>query len=149
MSGLTLAFPWPTTIMVCAGLWLSTDSMVWARDEACRELTKKLLSRIEGKKPRPTSGPVTYKPKKSSRVVGVEWNGEMKPMPLIKLTEFFKEMGYNAKMIESGSNRVKFRVTFKEPIELFRSKVRTLLDAHYRIVSISGESELNFQIEAP
>ena len=120
----------------------------WSRDEACRELTKKLRARLGGKQAKSGDDPVTYKPKKSNRVVTVRWKGDMKPMPLIKLTGFFKDMGYSAKVLKSGANRVKFRVTFEEPVERFRSKLQTLLEAHYRIVSAGGESNLNFQIEA-
>lgn len=127
---------------------ITGDSMPWARDEACRELTKKLRIRLGGEKDKPGSGPVAYKPKKSSRVVTVRWKGEMKPMPLIKLTGFFKDMGYATRVIKSGANQVRLRVTFEEPSEQFRSKLRTLLEANYRIVSTGGGYQLNFQIEA-
>jgi hypothetical protein len=120
----------------------------WSRDEACRELTKKLRSRLGGGTGKSGDDPVVRKPKKISRVVSVLWTGEMKPMPLIKLTGFFKDMGYSAKMLESGANQVKFRVTFEEPVGQFHSKLQTLLEAHYRIKSASGKSKLNFLIEA-
>jgi len=127
---------------------ITGDSMPWARDEACRELAKKLRARLGGKQGKPGGGTVTYKPGKSSRVVSVSWKGDMRPMPLLKLTGFFKDMGYFAKVLESSSSHVKFRVTFEEPVEQFRSKLQTLLEAHYRIVSTCGKSKLNFQIEA-
>jgi hypothetical protein len=121
------------------------DSIDWALDEACRELTKKLLGQLEGKAAK-SGGDSTSA--KTSRVVSVRFKGELKPMPLIKLTGFFKDMGYKAKLAKSSSNQVVFHVTFENSLERFRSKLRTFLEAHYRIVSTGGKSKLLFEIGA-
>lgn len=118
------------------------DSIDWALDEACRELTKLVLGRLEGKQESEDVG----SPGKTSRIVSVRFKGVLKPMPLIKLTGFFKDMGYKTKLTKSGANQVAFRVTFEDSLERFRSKLRTFLEAHYRIISTSGESKLNFEI---
>ena len=87
-------------------------------------------------------------PKRTKQNITVRWKGNLKPMPLIKLTGYFKDMGYQAKKTESGANQVRFRVTIEEHPERFRSKLRTFLEAHYRIVSTGRQSKLDFQIEA-
>jgi hypothetical protein len=87
-------------------------------------------------------------PKRTKQNVTVRWKGDMKPMPLIKLTGYFKDMGYQAKKTKSGPNQVRFLVKIEEQPERFRSKLRTFLEAHYRVISTGGKSKLNFLIEA-
>ena len=87
-------------------------------------------------------------PKRTKQNVTVRWKGDLKPMPLIKLTGYFKDMGYHTKMTKSGAGEVRFRVKIEEEPRRFRSKLRTFLEAHYRIVSSGGKSKLDYRIEA-
>jgi hypothetical protein len=53
-------------------------------------------------------------------------------MPLIKLSGFFKSMGYKSKLQKSGPDMCRFEVGLEgEAWERFRSKLQTFLDAHY------------------
>jgi hypothetical protein len=123
-------------------------STAWARDEACRDLANEMRFKLGCGDRQTGDDPPPDKVKPTTKTVTVRWKGSMKPMPLIKLTGFFKDMDYEAEMTKSGSNEVRFKVTIEEQLERFRSKLRTFLEAHYRIVSASGKSKLNFLIEA-
>ena len=125
------------------------DSIEWALDDACRDLTRKLTSRLEGQAPKGDSVSSADKPGKHSRVVNVRYERGLKPMPLIKLSGYFKDMGYQAKLIKSSAQRVRFRVSFEGSPDQFSSRLQNFLGAHYRIKSTGGKSKLNFEIVAP
>lgn len=124
------------------------SSRSWARSEACRGVANQLRAKLGGGSKTSGDGPKPSMPRRTKQNITVRWEGNLKPMPLIKLTGYFKDMGYQAKKTKSGANQVRFRVTIEEQPERFRSKLRTFLEAHYRVISSGGKSKLNFLIEA-
>ncbi len=116
-----------------------------AWSDGCRELTKKMAPFLGKVKNR---NQVKSPHKWSKKILNVRfsWKKGLIPMPLLKITSFFKKAGYQAKLIKSGSTHCRFKVSLDEAPEQFESLLSTYLGAQYKITSQSGKRGLRFRL---
>jgi hypothetical protein len=84
------------------------------------------------------------------QVLEFSWEGDLKPMPLIKLTDHFLSMGYKMRLLKSGKNKCRFEVILEGLArEIFYSRLNTFLEGIYRIESSqSGKSKKTYHLKA-
>jgi len=109
-------------------------SLDFARSEACSELVKQVRAKVGGPvKGQPgAAGPGAATAKIKLSLV-VSWQGEITPMPLLKLTSFLQKTGTPYKLLGSGPQECRFQIDLEDTPESFASLLETFLQAHYLV----------------
>ncbi|MBW2699943.1 MAG: hypothetical protein JRF33_03905 [Deltaproteobacteria bacterium] len=116
-----------------------------AWSDGCLELTKKMAPFL-GKVKNQDKLKSRHKWPKKRLNVRFSWKKGLTPMPLLKITTFFKKAGYQAKLIKSGSTHCRFKVSLEEAPEQFESLLRTYLGAQYELTGHSSKGGLSFKL---
>ena len=76
------------------------------------------------------------------------WKKGLSPMPLLKVSGFFKKAGYQAKMVKSGSTSCRFKLSLDQPPEQLEDLLRTYLGTKYRVSGGYAKGKLSFTLKA-
>ena len=104
-----------------------------ALSAACRQMATRLDKALGGKGNIDDVELNKSGPGKIRIRVVVQWKGEMQPMPLITLTNFFNKAGYKAKLVKGGAHQCSFKVTIQEQRERFQHLLTTYLESRYQV----------------
>ena len=125
----------------------SRASLNSAWSDGCHQVTdwaKKLL----GKPIDRDKIPNKHKWKTRSVTTSFRWKKGLSPMPLLKITAFFKKAGYQAELIKSSPTQARFKLSTDQPTEQVEDLLRAYLGTKYHIRGGKNKGGLSFSLKA-